>query len=379
MVTVFVPNESLAGERRVAATPETVKRFVGAGADVAVEAGAGEGSRIADDAYVQAGATVVGDPAEQWAGADLVCTVVGPREDQAKRLAEGAVLLGFLAPHRNLEVVRTLAERKVAALAMELVPRISRAQRMDALSSQAALAGYRAVIMAAHSLEKQFPLSMTAAGTIRPAQVVVLGAGVAGLQAIATAHRLGAVVRVSDIREAAKGEVESLGAEFIELPEMGGEGEGGYARAVGADFLTRQREILTGHLRTADAVIATAVVPGRPAPTLVTEEMVDEMKTGAVLIDLAAPEGGNCALTEPDREVEHGGVRIRPAGTLAATVPTEASPLYARNVWELSTLLVEEGRIRVDRDDEIIAVTLVTVDGEVVHAPTADALSEATR
>jgi H+-translocating NAD(P) transhydrogenase subunit alpha len=300
-----------------------------------------------------------------------------PSAEHAGLLHPDAVLVGLRAPHRHPEVVHTLAEGKVTALALEFVPRVTRAQAMDALSSQAGIAGYRAATLAAYHAEKQFPLSMTAAGTLKPATVVVLGAGVAGLVAIATARRLGAVVRANDIREAARGEVESLGAEFIAIEEdVDAEAEGGYAKEVGEDFLARQRRILGDHLARAQIVITTAFVPGKPAPKLVTAEMVERMPPGSVLIDLAAAEGGNCELTDGDRTVEHGKVRIVGAPNLPATVPGEASALYARNVYELINLLIDEGRLRVDTDDEIISSTLLTRDGEVVHGPTAALMSE---
>jgi H+-translocating NAD(P) transhydrogenase subunit alpha len=378
LATLYVPCESASGERRVAATPDTVGRFVAAGLTVRVAGGAGAAAGFGDDAYREAGADLADDPLAAWAAADIVTVVQPPPVEHAARLREGALVVGLLAPHRHLAVVATLAERGATALAMELVPRITRAQRMDALSSQANIAGYRAVILAAYRLEKVFPLAMTAAGTIRPATVVVLGAGVAGLQAIATARRLGAVVRANDIREAAKGEVESLGAEFITIEaDEDTEASGGYAREVGEDFLTRQRRILGEHLGRAHAVITTAFVPGRPAPTLVTRDMVEGMPPGSVLVDLAAAEGGNCALTDGDREVEHAGVRIIGAPNLPSTVPGEASMFYARNVAEFVGLLLADGAVRLDTDDEIVAATLLVADGEVVHGPTAELLAKA--
>jgi H+-translocating NAD(P) transhydrogenase subunit alpha len=379
MAVVFIPREIAAGERRVAATPESVKRLVSAGLEVHIEKGAGSEASITDDAYRDVDATIVDDAADGWGQADVVATVSAPSADAAGNLREGAILVGLLAPNRNLDLVRRCKERGATSFALELVPRVSRAQSMDALSSQAGLAGYRSVIMAAYHLDKHFPLSMTAAGTLRPATVIVLGAGVAGLQAIATAKRLGAVVRANDIREAAKEEVESIGGEFIDLEaEADAEAEGGYAKEVDEDFLTMQRRILGKHLAEAHAVITTAFVPGRPAPKLVTEEMVDGMRPGSVIIDLAAPTGGNCVLTPEEGEVEHGGVRIIAAGDLPSQLPGEASLLYGRNIAEFVKLLVddESGEIRVDREDEIIDTSLVTIGGEVVHEPTAEALAD---
>jgi NAD(P) transhydrogenase subunit alpha len=362
---LFVPRETATGERRVAVTPDTTRRFAAAGVSVRVQAGAGAAARFGDASYAEAGAEIVEDASGGWASADLVGVVQPPSVEHARLLTDGAVLIGLLAPHRHVDVMRVLVERKVSTLAMEFVPRITRAQRMDALSSQANIAGYRSVVLASWLVEKQFPLSMTAAGTLRPATVVVLGAGVAGLQAIATARRLGAVVRANDIREAARGEVRSLGAEFIEIEVQGdAETEGGYAKEVGEDFLARQRRILGDHIAQAQAVVTTAFVPGKPAPRIVTREMVERMQPGSVLVDIAAAEGGNCELTEGDRVVEHGGVRVVGAPNLPSTVPGEASSLYARNVFEFVSLLVEDGKVRLDLDDEIVEGALILRDGE---------------
>src|SRR6476661_9660131 len=284
MVKIFIPRERRLGETRVAATPETVRRMIKLGLEVAVEQGAGAASLFSDAEFEAAGAHRVADPGEAWESADVVLKVTPPGVfaglpgHEAEGLKPGAVLLIFLAPHRNLDMVRTLAAGNVTSFALEMVPRVTRAQSMDALSSQASIAGYKAVLLAAWRLPKYFPLLMTAAGTIKPARVVVMGAGVAGLQAIATAKRLGAVVEVSDVRPAVKEQVESLGGKFIELPQAeSGEGQGGYAREMGEDFLRRQREIVQRHLAQADAVITTALIPGRPAPLLVTAEMVRAM------------------------------------------------------------------------------------------------------
>jgi H+-translocating NAD(P) transhydrogenase subunit alpha len=353
-------------ERRVAATPETVAKLVSAGLEVVVARGAGAGARLGDDAYTAVGARI-GDPAEV-ASADVVVRVTPPSVEEVGGLRRGSVLLSFVAPHRNPEVVRALAAGGVSTLSMELVPRISRAQSIDALSSQANLSGYRAVIVAAHALDKYFPLFMTAAGTIRPATVVVLGAGVAGLQAVATAKRLGAVVKVSDIREAAKQEVQSLGAQFIDVPEADDlEGEGGYAKEVGEDFLVRQRQALTEAVSSAHAVISTAQIPMRPAPRILSREMVEAMPNGAVVIDLAAADGGNCELTDVAGEVVHGGVRILPGHDFPSQMPQEASALYARNIQAFLELLVGEDGVAIDLDDEVVAGALLTHDGEVVN------------
>lgn len=377
MTTMFVPRETAPGERRVAATPASVKKLVRSGVDVVIEAGAGVSAGITDDDFVAAGATL-GDAAGV-ATAALVARVAPPSPDEVAALPAGTVLLSFTAPHRNLEVVAALARGGVTTLGMELVPRISRAQSIDALSSQANISGYRAVITAAYHLDKYFPLFMTAAGTIRPATIVVLGAGVAGLQAVATARRLGALVKVSDIRAAAKEEVASLGASFIDVPQDEDlTGEGGYAKEAGEDFLTRQRRILTENLRGAHAVITTAQIPGRPAPLLLTTEMVEAMMPGSVVIDLAAADGGNCELTDIGGPVEHQGVRILPGHELASAMASEASAMYANNISSFIDLLVTDGDLHVDLDDEVVAGALLTHDGEVVHARTAELLEGGT-
>ena len=379
MTAVFVPKETLAGETRVAATPETVGKLAKDGLEVAVEAGAGAASWFADAAYEKAGARVV--PAAEadaaWGAADAVLVVRPPEAERARRLRAGAILVGLLAPYKSADLVRALAEGGVSALALELVPRISRAQAIDALSSQASIAGYKAVLLAASRLGRYFPLLMTAAGTIPPSRVVIMGAGVAGLQAIATAKRLGAVVEVSDIRPAVKEQVESLGGKFIELPmQESGEGAGGYAREMGEEFLRRQREIVTRHLSAANVVITTALIPGKPAPRLITAEMVAAMRPGAVIVDLAVEQGGNCELSRADEEVVEGGVTILAPSNLPATLPEDASTLYARNVLALLQLLEKEGQLALDLEDEVVAGSLLTHGGRIVHEPTAQALQE---
>ncbi|HEX5759746.1 MAG TPA: Re/Si-specific NAD(P)(+) transhydrogenase subunit alpha [Thermoanaerobaculia bacterium] len=368
MPTVFVPRETRPGEARVAATPETVKRLVAAGAEVAVEAGAGLAAYFSDAAYEAAGARLERGGAGVWRRADAVLKVAPPTAEEAGALRAGAVLVGFLAPYRERESVRRLAEAGVSALAMELVPRITRAQPMDALSSQASIGGYKAALLAAVRLPRYFPLLMTAAGTIPPARVVVMGAGVAGLQAIATARRLGAVVEVSDVRAAVKEQVESLGGRFIEVPQAeSGEGAGGYAREMGEDFLARQRQAVGERVAAADAVITTALVPGRPAPRLVSAAMIEAMRPGSVVVDLAVEAGGNCELSQADREVVHGGVLVLAPSNLPATVPHHASTLYARNVQALLQLLLRDRRLAVDPSDEVVAGCLLTHRGELRH------------
>jgi H+-translocating NAD(P) transhydrogenase subunit alpha len=374
VTVLFVPRERARGERRVAATPDSVRRLSSDDLEVVIETGAGDRAGASDDDYVEAGARIH-DGTSAPTGTDVVARVAPPTRDEVEQLPEGVTLLSLIAPHRNQDSVRALAERRVTTIAMELVPRISRAQSMDALSSQASIAGYRAVIVAANESAKLFPLFMTAAGTIRPANVVVLGAGVAGLQAVATARRLGALVYVSDIREAAREEVASLGGKFIEVPDTEDlTGEGGYAKEAGDDFLARQRAVLTEHLSTAHAVITTAQIPGRRAPELVTAAMVEAMQPGSVVIDLAAADGGNCALTDADAVVEHHGVRILPGQHLPSDMATEASALYARNITAFLALLLGDGGLHLDRDDEVVAGALLTHDGEVTHPPTATLL-----
>lgn len=376
MSKIHVLHETREGERRVAATPETIGKMIEAGFEVSVEPGAGSGAYLADSRFRDAGASVVGRP-EALASADVVVGVEAPEPADVAAMKEGALLVALLSPHRNLELVRSLKERRVDAIAMELVPRITRAQTMDVLSSQASIAGYKAVVLAALRLPKYFPLMMTAAGTIKPARVVVMGAGVAGLQAVATARRLGAVVEVSDIREVVQEQVESLGGKFIELPELeGGEGEGGYAREVTPEFLRRQREIVTEHVAAADVVVTTALVPGKKAPVLITAEMVERMKPGSVIVDLAVAQGGNCEVSRAGEEVVHQGVLVLGPADLAASTSIDASALYARNVWALlESLRGEDGTLGLDPEDEVVDGALLVREGEVRHAPTREALA----
>ena len=376
MLKVWVPKEVAAGETRVAATPETVKRLVKEGLDVAVESGAGDQAYLGDDRYKEAGARI-GSTAE-WGQADLVLKVAPPTanpklgRDEAAAMKAGAVLIAFTNPHKNVPMVRALVAGKVNTLAMELVPRITRAQKMDALSSQASIAGYKAVLLAASRLPRYFPMLMTAAGTIPSAKVVIMGAGVAGLQAIATAKRLGAVVWVSDVRPAVKEQVESLGGKFIDLPmQESGEGQGGYAKEMSKEFLEKQQAIIADHVSSADAVITTALIPGKPAPRLVTAATVQRMRPGSVIIDLAAEQGGNCELTEPGKEVVKHRVLIMGQLNLPASMPYDASTLYARNVLELVLHVVKEGKLNLDVSDEVTKGTLLTHEGKVVHGPTA--------
>ena len=369
---VVAPKEIVPGERRVAVVPETAARLAAAGFQVAVEAGAGEAAGFSDDAYRAAGAAVEADAAALLGSGDVVLKVQRPVRDpasgrhEADLLRPGALLVSFFQPAFDPELVRRLAERRVTALSMDLIPRITRAQHMDALSSQATAAGYRAALVAAHALGKFFPMLMTAAGTIAPARVLVLGAGVAGLQAIATARRLGAVVQGFDIRPAAKEQVESLGASFVGLTLEEAEGAGGYAREVSEEVRHREHELLARLVAEADVVIGTAQVPGRRAPVLVTEEMVRRMRPGSVIVDLAAEAGGNCALTEPGREVVRHGVRVIGLVHAASQVAHHASQMYARNVAALLLHVARDGALRLDLEDEIVRACCVTHAGEPV-------------
>ena len=354
---VGVPKETASGECRVALVPEVVSRLSQAGFEIAVERGAGEAAAFADAAYEEAGAAVV---ASVWGEAPAVVKVQRPSDEEAGRLREGDVLIGFLQPLTDREGIERLAARGVVAFAMESIPRITRAQPMDALSSQATLAGYKAVLLAAERLPKFFPMLMTAAGTVPPAKVLVLGAGVAGLQAIATAHRLGAVVFGFDVRPVVKEQVESLGATFLDLGIRGEETAGGYAAELTEDEQRAQQAELEQRLPEFDVVITTALVPGRPAPRLIPASAVAAMQQGSVVVDLAAEAGGNCVLTEPGEEVVREGVTIVGYTNLPSTMATHASQLYARNVSALLQHLAPEGELRLDFEDEITAGACVT-------------------
>jgi H+-translocating NAD(P) transhydrogenase subunit alpha len=350
-VRIGVPRESAPGERRVALVPDSVSRLTATGLDVAIERGAGAGASVADDQYREAGAEIVAGAFD----ADLVAKVRKPSAKELKTLREGSVLIGFLEPLTDPEGVEALGKRGVTAFALESIPRITRAQSMDALSSQSTVAGYKAVLLAATRLPRFFPMLMTAAGTVTPAKVLVLGAGVAGLQAIATARRLGAVVSAYDTRPVVKEQVESLGATFVDLGVAGEETEGGYAVELTVEQQRLQQEELARRIGDSDVVVTTALVPGRPAPRLITREAVAAMRPGSVIVDLAAEAGGNCELTKPGEDVEEGGVAILGPLDLASTMPYHASQLLSRNVSALLLHLAPEGELRLDFDDEITA------------------------
>jgi NAD(P) transhydrogenase subunit alpha len=374
-VIAGTPKEIAADERRVALVPDTVTRLAAAAIEVRVESGAGSSAFITDEAYQQAGARAVNGAAALIGEADAVLKVQAPSAAEVELFKKGAVLISFLQPATQGDIVQALARQGVTAFSLELVPRISRAQSMDALSSQASVAGYKAVLMAAGRLGKFFPMLMTAAGTIPPARVLVMGAGVAGLQAIATARRLGAVVSAYDVRTAVKEEVQSLGATFIELPLETQEGEGGYAKEQSEEFLRKQRELIGQHVARSDVVITTAAVPGRRAPLLVTGDMVKGMRPGSVIVDLAAETGGNVELTKAGKDVDVGGVTIIGTRNVPSTMPLHASQLYARNVANLLLHLVKDGVIVVDFEDEITKGCCVTHGGEIVNERAKQAIS----
>ncbi len=356
---VAVPKESGAGERRVALVPEAVGRLASAGFSVAVERGAGAAAEFPDAQYEAAGAELL-PRAELFAGADAVVRVGRPSPEEIAELAPGTVLIAFLSPLTDPEGIERLAARGIVAFAMESIPRISRAQSMDALSSQSTVAGYKAVVLAADRLPRLFPLLMTAAGTVAPAKVLVVGAGVAGLQAIATARRLGAVVSGFDVRPAVREQVESLGATFLDLGVEGAETEGGYAAELSPEEQARQQAALEERIADMDVVVTTALVPGRPAPLLIPGAAVERMRPGSVIVDLAAEAGGNCELTEPGTEVERVGVTIVGYTDLPSRMPYHASQLYARNVSALLLHLAPAGELTLDFDDEITAGACVT-------------------
>jgi NAD(P) transhydrogenase subunit alpha len=364
---IGVVRETTPGERRVALVPETVGRLAKSGNEVIVERGAGEASSFPDRMYTDAGATI-GDAFS----CELVVKVAKPSDDELGRISEGAVLIAFLQPLTNHALVRELARRRVTALSMDAIPRITRAQPMDALSSQATVAGYKAVLLAAVALPKFFPMLTTAAGTIAPAKAFIIGAGVAGLQAIATARRLGAVVEAFDTRPVVKEQVQSLGAKFLEV-DLGetGEGAGGYAKELSEEAHRKEVELLAKAVKENDIIITTAAIPGRPAPKLITADMVRSMKPGSVIVDLAAETGGNTELTQAGKVIDVDGVRIDGTTNLPSTMPYHASQMYSRNIQSLLGLMVtKEGKLNLDMNDDVIKGTVITKDGEVVHEAT---------
>jgi NAD(P) transhydrogenase subunit alpha len=374
---IAVPRERATGEHRVALVPETVAKYVKAGIAVAVERGAGERAFYPDSAYEAAGATLAATPSELYTGATVVTRVGSPSDNELDALAPGTIVIGFLSPLGNPASVERYAQRKLTALSMDAIPRTTKAQAMDALSSQANIAGYKAVLIGAEHLAKYFPMLTTAAGTVKPAQVLVLGAGVAGLQAIATARRLGAVVVGYDVRAAVKEQVQSLGAKFLEI-DVGesAEGSGGYAKELSPEAVQKQKAGMVKAIGAADVVITTAAIPGRKAPILITAEAVAAMRPGSVIVDIAAETGGNCELTKAGETVlSDNSVQIIGAVNLPSTVATHASQLYAKNVQTLLDYLIVDGAIALDMDDEIVKGTTIVHDGTIVHAPTLAAMA----
>ena len=373
---IGVPRESAAGERRVALIPAALAALKKVGAEVLVESGAGAGSFFDDAAYEKAGARVVRGAEALFGEADIITKVQRPTEREADLIREGAAVVSFLQSANSLDLVRRLAERRVSAFSMDLIPRISRAQAMDALSSQAGVAGYKAVLVAAQSLPKFFPMLTTAAGTIFASKVLVLGAGVAGLQAIATARRLGAVVWAYDVRPVVREQVESLGAKFLafDVGEKDTEDKGGYAKQLSAEAQARQQQWLADQTKDFDVVITTALIPGRPAPRLITRATVERMRPGSVIVDLAAEAGGNCEVTQPGQTIEHHGVIVHGPLNLASSGAVHASQMYARNVTNFVTPLIKDGRLHIDTSDEVIRAALVTHGGQVLHEPTRAAM-----
>ena len=370
MTKILIPIETASGERRVSATPSAVKKLKGLGCEVFVESSAGELSGFNDTLYKESGGEIVSKSnINIWENADVVFCVQPPSESNLSKLKKGAILLGLLNPYANEKLQKTITSKKISALSMELLPRISRAQSSDVLSSQANIAGYKAVLLAASELDRYFPMLMTAAGTVQPAKVVVLGGGVAGLQAVATAKRLGAIVFVSDIRPAVKEQVESLGARFIELPEIDEKpGEsGGYAKAVTPEFLSKQKATLTKYLSEADVAVCTAQVLGKKAPVLIDSNMIEKMRPGAVVIDLAVLQGGNCEGTKTNETIIRNGVKLIGAGELPSSVPYDASTLYAKNLTSLITPFIKDGLINLDKEDELIFGCLLSDEGVILQ------------
>ena len=369
---IGIPAEVYPGETRVAATPETVKKFTTGGRHtVIVENSAGAGASIPDESFVAAGATIA-CAADLYKAADMILKVRRPTDAELPSLRPGSILIALMSPHEGFDAI---AKTGVTAFAMELLPRITRAQNMDVLSSQANIAGYKAVLVAAYEYGRFMPMLMTAAGTVKAARVLVLGAGVAGLQAIATAKRLGAVIEAFDVRPAVKDQVESLGAKFVEVAlsdqeKKAQESAGGYAREMSDDYKRRQAALISGRAKAADIVITTALIPGRPAPILVTEDTVAGMKPGSVIVDMAVTQGGNCPLSKKDVVVDHHGVKIVAPSNLPATLAADSSALYARNLLNFTTLLLDPktGELTLNRSEEILAATLVCIDGAPVRS-----------
>lgn len=363
-IRLAVPNEIFPGERRIALEPGIAKRLIEMGVELCMEKGAALSAHFPDDAFE--GVKIIDTPAELYKDADLIFKVQPPTLEELDMIKSGAVIVGFMAPHKNEELLHKMCERDITTLAMELVPRITRAQSMDALSSQASIAGYKGVLMAADLASVFFPMLTTAAGTIRPARVLIIGVGVAGLQAIATAKRLGAIVEAYDVRSATREQVESLGGKFIDTG-VSADGEGGYARELTDEEKQQQQDVLARHIAMSDVVITTAAIPGKPSPKIISRQMVADMKVGAVIIDLASEGGGNCELTQPGETVEfENRVTIHGPLNVASQTPVHASEMYARNLFNLiSPFITEDGELQLDWDDEVLAKTVLTCEGTV--------------
>ena len=376
-MNVAIPKETLDNESRVAATPGSIKELVKAGLSVMVETQAGIKSYISDTDYEDAGASIIESKEELLSKADIVLKVLPPTLDQIVLLQPKSIVVSFCQTTRDIDTVKALKEQSVTGFSMHLIPRTTLAQKMDALSSQANIAGYKAVLIAASKLGVYMPLLMTAAGTIRPAKVLVLGAGVAGLQAIATAKRLGAQVEAFDVRPIVKEQVESLGAKFIEVDSSNddeGVGDGGYAKETSEDYKNRQQKLIHDHISKSDVVVTTALIPGKPAPKLIPESMVNSMKPGSIIMDLASENGGNCELTKKDEIITHNGVTIDGSSNIPGSMPVHASELYAKNITAFLTYMIEDGELKLNLDDEIISGSMYTHLGEITHEPTQEAI-----
>ena len=376
-MNVVIPKETIDNESRVAATPGSIKELVKAGLSVMVETQAGIKSHISDSDYKNAGASIIESKEELLSKADIVLKVLPPTLDQIVLLQPKSIVISFCQTTRDIDTVKALKEQSVTGFSMHLIPRTTLAQKMDALSSQANIAGYKAVLLAASKLGVYMPLLMTAAGTIRPAKVLVLGAGVAGLQAIATAKRLGAQVEAFDVRPIVKEQVESLGAKFIEVDSSNddeGVGDGGYAKETSEEYKNRQQKLIHDHISKSDVVVTTALIPGKPAPKLISESMVNSMKPGSVIMDLASENGGNCELTKKDEIITHNGVTIDGSSNIPGSMPVHASELYAKNLTAFLTYMIEDGKLKLNLDDEIISGSMYAHLGEVTHEPTQEAI-----
>ena len=375
---ISIPKETVQDETRVAATPQSVKELIKAGYEVNIETGAGTSSFISDDNFKKAGANIVYSTKELFKDSDIIIKVAAPTSDEIELMPEDSILVSFFQPTIELEKVQSISNKKITGLSMHLVPRTTLAQKMDALSSQANIAGYKAVLMGSSHMNVYMPLLMTAAGTIRPAKVLILGAGVAGLQAIATAKRLGAQVEAFDVRPEVKEQVESLGAKFVEVSSESDEGigEGGYAKETSDEYKQKQQELIKEHISKADMVVTTALIPGRKAPILIGKDVVELMKPGSVIMDLAAENGGNCEVTEKEKVVTHNEVIIDGTSNIPATMPVHASELYAKNISALVIYMTKENNLNLDMDDEIISGSTFTHKGTITHEPTRNLLKE---